>query len=113
MNLPILSDIDPETWDTWDLGATGIGFEPKHVLVEFLRGFELRRFRVDPHGMVVDFKNANAHGRSPTGLNGLIMSAAYRTVQESPCPSGLGQAGHNPPYADSLSILGLPKSPPQ
>src|SRR6516162_3788539 len=44
MNLPTLSDIDPETGHSWDLWATGIGFEPKHILVEFPHGFELWRF---------------------------------------------------------------------
>ena len=65
MNLSTLSDIDPETGHTWDLGAAGIGFEPEHILVEFLYSFELRRFRVYSDGMVVDFEYADAHRRSP------------------------------------------------
>src|SRR6516164_11667750 len=64
MNLPTLSDIDPETGHTWDRGATGIGFEPEHIPVEFLHGFELWRFRIDADGVVVDFENADAHRRS-------------------------------------------------
>jgi hypothetical protein len=47
--------------------ATGIGFETEDVLVKFLHGIELRRFRVDPDSMMVDFENTNAHRRPPRG----------------------------------------------
>src|SRR5215469_6048270 len=84
MNLSTLSDIDPETGYTLDLGAAGIGFEPQHIPIEFLRRFELRRLQVDPHGMVVDFEYADAHRRSPTSRKWLNNVSRFQA-----CPGNL------------------------
>src|SRR2546426_894857 len=61
----VVSDIEPEARNAWDVRAARIGLQPQYVRVKFLGLGHVFRIFANTNAMVMQFKHFNGHGSSP------------------------------------------------